>query len=167
MRGRTVIGLALLFPVAAGSAVGWAAHSASADAGAAPEPPACANGLLKGGYGIVGTGSGAGLDVGVMETMRFDGAGRMSGHGTAVFHRPAQPFRFEIHNATYSLQADCTGTMQWFAHFPGLGAADHGHTADIVVSDGGNQLMFIYTSTTFPGAPTGPYVHITAWGRRM
>jgi hypothetical protein len=151
----------------AASAVLWAESRSPAAAGTTTETATCTNEALKGGYGTIGTGVGIGMDVGAVTTMVFDGAGKMSGHGTAVFDRPALPFRFEIQNASYSLDKDCTGTMNWFAHFPDIEQADHAHTADIVVSDGGKQLMFIYTSTTFRAGPTGPYVGLTAWGRRM
>jgi len=165
MRTRRVTGL-LMLPVAAACVLGWVGHGARADAGG--EAITCTNEMLKGGYGTIGTGAGFGMDAGAVTTMVFDGAGKMSGHGTAVFDRPALPFRFEIQNATYSLKQDCTGTMTWYAHFPDIERADHSHTADIVVSDGGRQLMFIYTSTTLrTGGSTGPYVGLTAWGRRM
>ena len=166
MQPRLVTGLLMVLIVAA-SAFLWAENRSAAEAGTTGGTATCTNEALKGGYGTIGTGAGVGMDVGAVTTMVFDGAGKMSGHGTAVFDRAALPFRFEIRNATYSLKNDCTGTMNWFAHFPDLEQADHAHTADIVVSDGGKQLMFIYTSTTFQAGPAGPYVGLTAWGRRM
>jgi len=157
-----------MLPIVTVSAFLWPENSAPAEAGITGDRVTCTNEVLKGGYGTIGTGAAAGMDVGAVTTMVFDGAGKMSGHGTAIFDRPAAlPFRFEIRNATYTLRTDCTGTMSWYAHFPDIEQGDHSHTADIVVSDGGRQLMFIYTSTTFREGPTGPYVGITAWGRRM
>src|SRR5262245_10380177 len=117
MRTRLAIGL-LMLPIVAASAFLWAETSAPAEAGPTGETTTCTNELLKGGYGTVGTGAGFGMDVGAVTTMVFDGAGKMSGHGTAAFDRPALAFRFEIQNATYSLNKDCTGTMHWYAHFP-------------------------------------------------
>jgi hypothetical protein len=157
-----------MLPVVTVSAFLWVGNSGRAVAGTTGDTTACTNETLKGGYGTIGTGAGVGMDVGAVTTMVFDGAGKMAGHGTAVFDRPAAGFRFEIRNATYSLNKDCTGTMSWYAHFPDIEQGDHSHTADIVVTDGGKQFMFIYTSTTFQaGGPTGPYVGLTAWGRRM
>jgi hypothetical protein len=103
----------------------WAENSAPAEAGTTGETGGCTNEFLKGGYGTIGTGALVGVDVGAITTMVFDGAGKMSGHGTAVFDRPALPFRFEIQNATYALKDDCTGTMSWYAHFPDLDQVDH------------------------------------------
>lgn len=132
------------------------------------DSPGCTERTLNGGYGITALGTGAGLSMGVAETMVFDGQGRFHGKGTATFSRPAHAIRFEIRDGTYELGPDCTGTMHWYGNLPGYEPINHFHTADLVVMDGGRQLTFVYTSTTFDKAPApGPFVQSTGWGHRM
>lgn len=164
--GRMLLGLAATSAGSAALLVGLGS-GLPAEAGTGSASPACSNGMLQGGYGITALGTGLGLDMGVAETMVFDGAGRFYGHGTAVFSKPASAIRFEVQDGTYTLGKDCTGTMQWYGNLPGLEPINHFHTADVVVMDAGRQLTFVYTSTTFRNAPPGPFIQSTAWGHRM
>jgi hypothetical protein len=150
-------------PVAVGGLLLGAGHAGSTEAGT----PACTNALLKGGFGMTGLGSLAGSDFGAIQTLVFDGAGKVTGHGTVSLIKPALAFPYDLQDGTYSVKQDCTGTMRWFGHHPTVGIADHSHTADIVVSDGGKQLSLLYTSTTFPNSPPGPFESLTMWGHHM
>lgn len=136
-------------PFVAGSllfGLGGMEIGAGKDGGAGSD---CSADLLRGGYGMTGTGSVAGVDLAAIQTLVFDGAGKVAGHGTAVFHNrsPSYVERFDDRDGTYSVRKDCTGTMRWFAKPHSLGPLlDYVHTADLVVSDGGKQISLIYTS---------------------
>ena len=140
------------------------ARAGSDDGGA----PVCTTGLLRGVYGGEGSGSFSGAALGLIATIVFDGAGKVTGRGTAVVDEPAAVERFELQEGTYSIKEDCTGTARFFTHHLTLTPIDHYHTADLVVSDGGKQVSLIYVMTEFPnGVPPTPVESVTYSGHRM
>ncbi|MDB5875626.1 MAG: hypothetical protein JWQ07_5068 [Ramlibacter sp.] len=154
----------LIVPVAAALLLGIE-HAGTRDGDPAP---ACTTATLRGGFGMTATGSFAGVDLGAIQAVVFDGAGKVTGHGTAVLLKPSVVIPFELQEGTYTVNADCTGTMHWFGHHPTIAPVDHLHNADLVVSDGGKQLSLIYTSTQFPGGtPPVPVESFTFWGHHM
>lgn len=161
MRYPRLAGL-LAVPVAAGSLL--AGHVGGTDSNGAP----CTTALLNGRYALVGPGSFGGLDLTAVETLLFDGAGHVSGRGTAVIDEPFQVIPFEAQQGTYVVRPDCTATMRWFGHHPTLASLDHFHNADVVIGDGGRQMSLVYTTTEFPGGgPPVPIESFTFTGRRL
>ncbi len=102
--------------------------------------PTCSAEKLQGRY--VFTGQGTNLHYGAFD---FDGAGKFSGKQTSLRHAVAQR---ENLTGTYSLAADCTGTMTLEGQ---LGGTAHW---DVFVTEDGKKGRMIRTDSGTRGVRT-------------
>ena len=118
-----------------------------AKAQAAPAAPGCTLQTVKGAYMFRTSGTVPDkvdtLSIGVMV---FDGAGHVRGVHTASFGGMIQPKQDPFEAGTYSLDADCTGTMSFTAprgaQYPSM------HT-NVVVGDGGRRMIALVTDAGY------------------
>jgi hypothetical protein len=101
----------------------------------------CSVGKLQGRY--VFTGQGTNLHYGAFD---FDGAGKFRGKQTSLRHQTS--FRREALNGTYTLDADCTGTMTLEGQ---LGGTAHW---DVFVTSDGKKGRMIRTDAGTTGVRT-------------
>ena len=99
---------------------------------------ACSVGKLQGRY--VFTGQGTNLHYGAFD---FDGAGKFLGKQTSIRHKTS--LQRENLNGTYTLEADCTGTMTLEGQ---LGGAAHW---DVFVTSDGKKGRMIRTDAGTTG----------------
>jgi hypothetical protein len=108
--------------------------------------PACSVEKLQGRY--VFTGQGKNLHYGAFD---FDGTGKFSGKQTSLRHQTS--FQREALSGTYTLDADCTGTMTLEGQ---LGGPAHW---DVFVTSDGKKGRMIRTDATRAFAPSNSNIY--------
>jgi hypothetical protein len=120
-----------------------------------PSPTTCSTEMLKGRYILSGSGT-LGGDFDVIINLVMDGKGTITeGFGTVVTHSIAAVENIKTNDGTYSVDANCTGKLTFFAKHKTLGPYDHIHQTEIMVFDSGRQFALLNLSTELPGAPNG------------